>query len=61
MATFKSSPIRFQMSYKQKEAPIYIPMEEKMMDEMGLTRCDLHKKAIKHLHNSRVQQQLAVV
>ena len=52
-----ATSIRFQMSYKKREAPIYIPMEKKMMEkkmmeEMGLTRCDLHKKAIKHLYKS---------
>ena len=29
-----------------------VAMEKKMMEEMGLTRCDLHKKAIKHLYKS---------
>ena len=47
-----ATSIRFQMSYKKREAPIYIPMEKKMMEEMGLTRCDMHKKAIKHLNKS---------
>ena len=50
------------MSYKQKEAAIFFPMEEKLMEDLGIaTRCDLHKYAIKKLHNSRVEQQLAVV
>ena len=29
-----ATSIRFQMSYKKREAPIYIPMEKKMMEEM---------------------------
>ena len=65
MAIFKSDiktkPINFLMSYKQREAPIYLPMENKLCEEMGLTRSDLHKTAIRFLNNSRQQQQSAMV
>ena len=65
MAIFKSEiktkPINFLMSYKQREAPIYIPMEQKLCEEMALTRSDVHKTAIRFLYNSRQQQQSAMV
>ncbi len=42
---------RFQLTYKRREAPVYVPMEYKLMDALGLTRCDLHRLALKELHN----------
>tara|TARA_A100001201_G_scaffold142988_1_gene142839 strand:+ start:751 stop:903 length:153 start_codon:yes stop_codon:yes gene_type:complete len=42
------------MSYKAKEVPIYLPMEQYLMDDIGIaTRCDLHKFALKHLYQQR--------
>jgi hypothetical protein len=44
------------MSYKAKEVPIYAPMEEFLMDDMGIpTRSDVHKVAIKNLYLQRKQ------
>ena len=45
---------KFTMSYKAKEVPIYLPMEQYLMDDIGIaTRCDLHKFALKHLYQQR--------
>tara|TARA_Y100001968_G_scaffold14044_1_gene11372 strand:+ start:2148 stop:2336 length:189 start_codon:yes stop_codon:yes gene_type:complete len=53
---------RFQLSYKKKEVPILIPMEESLMEDLGIaTRSDLHKYAIKFLHSTRKQSTFAVV
>ena len=56
MQLFKPTANRFQMSYKAKEVPIYTPMEEFLMEDMGIpTRCDVHKIAIKNLYLQRKQ------
>lgn len=53
---------RFQMSYKRKEVPIYYPMEQSLMEELGIaSRCDLHKYAIKFLNASRKNSDLILV
>ena len=50
------------MSYKQKEVPIYIPMEEYLMENLGIpTRADVHKVALKHLYRTHKQSQLEMV
>jgi hypothetical protein len=52
----KTRANRFQMSYKAKEVPIYGPMEEFLMDDLGIpTRSDVHKIAIKNLYQQRKQ------
>ena len=56
MQPFKPTANRFQMSYKAKEVPIYTPMEEFLMEDMGIpTRSDVHKVAIKNLYLQRKQ------
>ena len=49
------------MSYKTKEVPIYLPMEEYLMEDLGIaTRCDVHKFALKHLYKTRKQSKTGV-
>ena len=49
------------MSYKEKEVPIYIPMEESLMEDLGIaTRSDLHKFCVKTVHNLRSAAALNV-
>jgi hypothetical protein len=56
MQPVKIKANRFQMSYKAREVPIYAPMEEFLMDDMGIpTRSDVHKVAIKNLYLQRKQ------
>lgn len=56
MQIVKPKANRFQMSYKAKEVPIFAPMEEFLMDDMGIpTRSDVHKIAIKNLYQQRKQ------
>jgi len=52
---------RFQMTYKRCEAPVYIPMEEQLMKQIGCTRCDLHKVAIRRLNNEYVMRKSDLV
>ncbi len=62
MSDLKSYSSRFQMSYKKKEAERFVPMEYRLMEELGIdNRCDLHKVAIENLDNPRIRQQLAWV
>ena len=50
------------MSYKTKEVPIYLPMEEYLMESLGITtRCDTYKYALKHLYKSVKQSRLELV
>ena len=54
MAHFKTISNRFQMSYKEKEVPAFLKMEEFLMDDLNIgSRCDVHKAAIKHLYQER--------
>ena len=52
---------QFHITYKKREVPILIPIERQLCKEMGLTRSDLHKNAIKRLWNSRQEKQLKLV
>ena len=50
------------MSYKTKEVPIHLPMEEYLMEDLGIaTRCDVHKFALKHLYKTRKQSKLELI
>ena len=52
-------PIKQQkhVCYKRKEVRIYKDMEDKLMDELGLTYSDLMKKGVRHLWNQRQSQK----
>ena len=53
---------KFMMSYKEKEVPLFLKMEEYLMEDMGIaTRCDVHKVALKHLYKTRHQSKLEMV
>ena len=42
------------MSYKEKEVQLYIPMENQLMEDLGIaSRSDLHKYCIRTVHNLR--------
>jgi len=54
MAVFPSKPNRHHISYKSKEAPMFLKLEKSLMEELGIaTRSDLHKYALRHLAFSR--------
>ena len=48
-------------TYKENEAPLLVPIEYKLMKELGMTRCDLHKHAIKEFYNRRQQSSLNLI
>ena len=53
---FRPKQGRFQMSYKRNEYPLYMQMENFLMQDLGIeTRCDIHKYAIKTLYNLRTK------
>ena len=53
---------KWMMSYKEKEVPLFLKMEEYLMEDMGIaTRCDVHKVALKHLYKTRQQSKLEMV
>ena len=52
---------KFCMSYKNKEAPIYLPTEEYPIENLGITtRPEIHKYALKHLYKTHKQSQLEI-
>ena len=58
----KKKQNRFQLSFKAKEVPVYIPMEEYLMDDLDIpTRSDTYKIALKNLYRQRKQAHLEVV
>jgi hypothetical protein len=55
----KKKQNRFQLSFKAKEVPIYIPMEEYLIDNLDVpTRSDTYKIALKNLYRQRKQARL---
>jgi len=52
---------KFMCTYKENEAPLLVPIEYRLMKELGLTRCDLHKTAIKEFYNRRQQSTLNLI
>lgn len=55
----KKKQNRFQLSYKAKELSIYLPMEEFLMEDLGIpTRSDTYKLALKNLYLQRKQSKI---
>ena len=55
----KKKQHRFQLSFKAKEVPVYIPMEQYLMDDLDIpTRSDTYKIALKNLYRQRKQARL---
>ena len=54
MMLTKKKQNRFQLSFKAKEVPVYMPMEEFLMDDLDIpTRSDTYKIALKNLYRQR--------
>ena len=55
VTTMFDAPIKQQrhVTYKRREVKIYKPMEETLMEELGLTYSDLVKKGVRNLWNKR--------
>jgi len=49
------------MTYSRREVPVLIPIEHKLMKELGYDRSELHKVAIKEFYNRRQQSSLNLV
>ena len=57
----KKTQNRFQLSFKAKEVPVYIPMEEFLMNDLDIpTRSDTYKIALKNLYRQRKQAHLEI-
>ena len=56
----KPNSKQFKVTYKDAEAPVLVPVEYQMMKERGCSRSDLHKIAIREMHNRR-QRQLYIL
>lgn len=52
---------RFSMTYGSKEAKVIVPIEYELMDLIGCTRGDVHKKAIMTLWNQMVKSKMPLV
>ena len=48
------------VTYKRREVKIYKPMEETLMDELGLTYSDLVKKGVRNLRSKTRGRKLTV-
>lgn len=49
------------MTYSRREVPVLIPIEHKLMKELGYDRSELHKVAIKEFYNRRQQSSLNLI
>ena len=57
----KKKQNRFQLSFKAKEIPVYMPMEEFLMDDLDIpTRSDTYKIALKNFYRQRKQARLEI-
>jgi hypothetical protein len=57
----KKKQNRFQLSFKAKEVPAYMPMEEFLMDDLDIpTRSDTYKIGLKNLYRQREQEHLEI-
>ena len=57
----KKKQNRFQLSFKEKEVPVYIPMEQYLVDDLDIpTRSDTYKIALKNLYRQRKQSHLEI-
>jgi hypothetical protein len=52
---------RFQMTYTKRETPILVPLEYKMMEELGVDRSELHKLCFKEFYNRRQSNSLKLI
>ena len=53
-----SNPKRFSMTYKERAAKVYVPMEIKLCQQLGVTRSELHLRGVKHVNNLVQNQKL---
>ena len=61
MAKFPNNPRRFNHTYTEQEAEIYVPMEIRLMEATGKNRKGVHLEALRQLNNSIVQKQMPYV
>ena len=54
----KPNSKQFKCTYKDAEVPVLVPVEYQMMKEIGCSRSDLHKIAIREMHNRRQHSTL---
>ena len=58
----KKKQNRYQLSYKEKEVPIYYPMLDYLMDDLQLVnKSDVYKVAVKHLYQQRKHAKMELV
>ena len=58
----KKKQNRFQMSFKEKEVPLYMMMEEFLMEDLGIpTRSDTYKIALKHYYKQAKHARMELV
>ncbi len=57
----KANSKQFKVTYKDTEAPILVPIEYKLMKELGMDRSGIHKVAIRELHNRRQKSMLNLI
>ena len=52
------NPRRFSMTYKERTANVYVPMEMKLCHKLGVTRSELHMLGVKHINNLLQNQKI---
>ena len=57
----KVSSKQFKVTYKDTEAPLLVPIEYKLMKELGMDRSGIHKVAIRELYNRRQKSMLNLI
>jgi len=49
------------MTYSKREAPVLVPIEYQLCEELGIDRSELHKRAVKDLWNRRQESTLNLI
>ena len=49
------------MTYKERAAKVYVPMEIKLCQQLGVTRSELHLLGVKHVNNLVQNQKLDIM
>ena len=57
----KTNSKQFKVTYKDAEAPLLVPIEYKLMKELGMDRSAIHKVAIREMYNRRQKSMLNLI
>ena len=61
MSKFPKNPKRFSLTYTEREAKVYLPIEQALMEKWGKDRGAVHQECIRRTWNNLQQESLELV